>query len=97
MVTHRRNIKYKIRWKTTEYERILRNATIHILNEISDQERIGKNQFNMCIAAIYGASVKISEEFKIVNIITQKSLAQYTKCPEFSMRYHWINIIRKKL
>jgi len=76
-----------------EYEKTLLNQSRLILQQISDEERGGRNPYILAVATIYASDQVISKSWGKKPILTQHLLSAITETAEYSVRDHWRGLL----
>lgn len=90
-----KRMKYKKSiWSKHEYQNILTKKCLKILNNLNKWQRGGRNPFILAGAVIYLADKLLKKEFNQKAILTQKMIAEATKIAEYSIRDHYVNLLK---
>ena len=89
-----RLIKKGIEWSTGEYQRMLTIKSREIMKRLTMALRGGRNPFILTGAIIYLADKLIALENHQKTILTQKMISEATKIAEYSIRDHYVNLLK---
>ncbi len=89
-----RMVKKGISWFKKEYQSKLTIKCREILKQLSYWTRGGRNPFILTGAVIYLADKLIAKEKKQKSILTQKMISEATKIAEYSIRDHYVNLLK---
>ena len=81
-------------WSKEDYKRKLTNKCRSILASLNKWERGGRNPFILTGAIIYLADKLLSKEFNQKTILTQKLISLATNIAEYSIRDHYVNLLK---
>ncbi|MHA1241440.1 MAG: hypothetical protein ACTSQU_11745 [Promethearchaeota archaeon] len=81
-------------WSKEDYKCKLTNKCRSILASLNKWERGGRNPFILTGAIIYLADKLLSKEFNQKNVLTQKLIALATNIAEYSIRDHYVNLLK---
>ena len=81
-------------WDKNKYKINLNNKCQVILNQLSSWERGGRNPFILTGAIIYLADKLLAHENGHKSILTQKLISEATKIAEYSIRDHYVNLLK---
>jgi transcription initiation factor TFIIIB Brf1 subunit/transcription initiation factor TFIIB len=73
---------------------LLLKKSHYILKELPEWQRGGRNPFILTGAIIYLADRLLAKEFGSKNILTQKIISRSTKIAEYSIRDHYVNLLK---
>jgi len=83
-----------ILWSKGNFQNILTIKCREILKSLPLWKRGGRNPFILTGAIIYLSDKLIAKEFKQKAILTQKLISQATKIAEYSIRDHYVNLLK---
>ncbi len=86
--------KKRTSWSKAEYKNQLIQKTAEILKRLNFWYRGGRNPFILAGAVIYLADKLIAREYDQRAILTQKMIAETTKIAEYSIRDHYVNLLK---
>ncbi|TFF97090.1 MAG: transcription initiation factor IIB family protein [Promethearchaeota archaeon] len=89
-----RLIKKKIPWSKNEYKINLMKMSRSILEQLSKWERGGRNPFILTGAIIYLADKLLTKKNNLKAVLTQKLVSEATKIAEYSIRDHYVNLLK---
>ena len=89
-----RLIKKGSRWSKKEYHIELTKKCREILKTLTFRVRGGRNPFILTGAVIYLADKLLAKENKKKAILTQKIISEATKIAEYSIRDHYVNLLK---
>jgi len=89
-----RMVKKGVSWFKKEYQSILTIKCREILKHLSYWTRGGRNPFILTGAIIYLADKLIAKEKNQKSILTQKMISEATKIAEYSIRDHYVNLLK---
>ncbi|MFX0042021.1 MAG: hypothetical protein ACFE8L_03830 [Candidatus Hodarchaeota archaeon] len=89
-----RMVKKGVTWLKKEYQTILTIKCREILKQLSYWKRGGRNPFILTGAVIYLADKLVAKENKQKSILTQKMISEATKIAEYSIRDHYVNLLK---
>lgn len=89
-----RMVKKGVSWFKKEYQSNLTIKCREILKHLSYWTRGGRNPFILTGAVIYLADKLIAKEKKQKSILTQKMISEATKIAEYSIRDHYVNLLK---
>jgi len=89
-----RMVKKGVSWFKKEYQSILTIKCREILKHLSYWTRGGRNPFILTGAVIYLADKLIAKEKNQKSILTQKMISEATKIAEYSIRDHYVNLLK---
>jgi transcription initiation factor TFIIIB Brf1 subunit/transcription initiation factor TFIIB len=81
-------------WTKKKYQMLLLKKSHYILKELPGWQRGGRNPFILTGAIIYLADRLLAKEFGSKNILTQKIISRSTKIAEYSIRDHYVNLLK---
>lgn len=81
-------------WKKGEYRMELINKSQKILKTLTSWDRGGRNPFILTGAVIYLADKLLAAQFNHKSILTQKLIADSTNIAEYSIRDHYVNLLK---
>jgi len=76
-----------------EYEKALSTESRLILQQITSENRGGRNPYILAVATVYAADQKLSKTWKKKSILTQHLLSLITGTAEYSVRDHWRGLL----
>ncbi|MFX1589785.1 MAG: hypothetical protein ACFFC1_16680 [Promethearchaeota archaeon] len=77
-----------------EYQNKLIKKGLEILHNLSNWQRGGRNPFILTGAVIYLADKLLAKECKQKSVLTQKLISEATKIAEYSIRDHYVNLLK---
>lgn len=86
--------KKKTMWNKMEFKNLLIQKSSEILKNLTSWHRGGRNPFILTAAVIYLADKLIAREYNQRAILTQKMISQATKIAEYSIRDHYVNLLK---
>ena len=86
--------KKGINWSKKEFQIHLMNMSMSILKNLSMWKRAGRNPFILAGAVIYLADKLLAKKYKQKSVLTQKFIAESTKIAEYSIRDHYVNLLK---
>ncbi len=89
-----RLVKKGTNWTKDEFQNILIMKSADILKKLTSWKRGGRNPFILTGAIIYLADKLIAKEYKKKPILTQKIISEATKIAEYSIRDHYVNLLK---
>ena len=89
-----RLLKKEILWSKKEFQIKLNIKCSEILNILTLQRRGGRNPFILAGAIIYLADKLLAKEYNKKAILTQKIISEATKIAEYSIRDHYVNLLK---
>jgi len=89
-----RLVKKGITWSMNKYQSILTIKCRAILKRLTLNLRGGRNPFILTGAIIYLADKLIAIENNQKTILTQKMISEATKIAEYSIRDHYVNLLK---
>jgi transcription initiation factor TFIIIB Brf1 subunit/transcription initiation factor TFIIB len=98
-IVNHKNLEYRLikkgnTWSKEEYKRNLTCKCRTILNSLTKWHRGGRNPFILTGAVIYLADKLLSREFDQKTVLTQKLISDATKIAEYSIRDHYVNLLK---
>jgi len=81
-------------WDIKEYQILLLRKSHKILKKLPDWQRGGRNPFILTAAIIYLADKLLNKESNRKTILTQKIISQSTGIAEYSIRDHYVNLLK---
>ncbi|MHA1489840.1 MAG: hypothetical protein ACTSRI_09305 [Promethearchaeota archaeon] len=90
----KRMLKKNIIWSKKEFQRKLTIKCREILKELNSVLRGGRNPFILTGAIIYLAEKLIAKEYNQKAFLTQKMISEATKIAEYSIRDHYVNLLK---
>jgi len=89
-----RLVKKGILWSAAEFQNKLLVKCREILKELPLWNRGGRNPFILTGAIIYLADKLLGKEYNQKAILTQKIISQATHIAEYSIRDHYVNLLK---
>jgi transcription initiation factor TFIIIB Brf1 subunit/transcription initiation factor TFIIB len=89
-----RMLKKGIIWTENEFQNVLLMKCREILKILPIQQRGGRNPFILTGAIIYLADRLLAKENNQRAILTQKIISETTKIAEYSIRDHYVNLLK---
>lgn len=89
-----RLIKKGILWSESEFQNNLIRKCREILKELPMRQRGGRNPFILTGAIIYLADKLLAKDYDQKAILTQKIISEATKIAEYSIRDHYVNLLK---
>ncbi|MFW9950565.1 MAG: hypothetical protein ACFFKA_10635 [Candidatus Thorarchaeota archaeon] len=89
--------KKGLKWNKSQYEICLTKKCRIILESLNKWQRGGRNPFILTGAIIYLADKLIAKEFNQKALLTQKLISEATNIAEYSIRDHYVNLLKPKL
>jgi transcription initiation factor TFIIIB Brf1 subunit/transcription initiation factor TFIIB len=89
-----RLIRKDINWSITRYQSVLTIKCREILKRLTLRLRGGRNPFILTGATIYLADKLIAIENDQKTVLTQKMISEATKIAEYSIRDHYVNLLK---
>ncbi len=86
--------KKKVDWMKREFQNIITLKSREILSNLNSWQRGGRNPFILTAAIIYLADKLIAKEKTQKAILTQKIISEATKIAEYSIRDHYVNLLK---
>jgi transcription initiation factor TFIIIB Brf1 subunit/transcription initiation factor TFIIB len=83
-----------IPWTKKEFQNNLTSKCRIILKQLTLQRRGGRNPFILTGAIIYLADKLLAKEHNHKAILTQKIISESTKIAEYSIRDHYVNLLK---
>ena len=83
-----------IAWTKKEFQNNLTSKCRSILKNLTLQRRGGRNPFILTGAIIYLADKLLAKEHNHKAILTQKIISESTKIAEYSIRDHYVNLLK---
>ncbi|MFW9829041.1 MAG: hypothetical protein ACFFEY_15800 [Candidatus Thorarchaeota archaeon] len=98
-VIKHKNLKFRLIkkgsfWNKEEYQNILMMKCREILKKLPIWQRGGRNPFILTGAIIYLADRLLAKENYQKAILTQKIISEATKIAEYSIRDHYVNLLK---
>ncbi|MFX1239140.1 MAG: hypothetical protein ACFFAS_20280 [Promethearchaeota archaeon] len=87
-------LKKKINISKIEYQNILLKKSSEILKKLTIWDRGGRNPFILTGAVIYLADKLLARELGQKALLTQKMISEATKIAEYSIRDHYVNLLK---
>ncbi len=91
---HERLIKKDIDWTKEEFQNKLIKKSLEIMKKLTSWERGGRNPFILTGAIIYLADKLMTKEYGKKPILTQKLISEATNIAEYSIRDHYVNLLK---
>ena len=89
-----RLVKKGVFWSEIEFQNNLIIKCRQILTELPLWQRGGRNPFILTGAVIYLADKLLAKEYDQKSILTQKIISEATKIAEYSIRDHYVNLLK---
>ncbi len=86
--------KKRLAWSKKEYLNKMTIKCRYILNKLTSWQRGGRNPFILAGAIIYLADKMLAQEYYQKAILTQKIISEATSIPEYSIRDHYVNLLK---
>jgi len=86
--------KKGITWTLREYQNNLLKKCREILNKLTQWHRGGRNPFILTGAIIYLADKLLAIDYRQKSILTQKLISEATNIAEYSIRDHYVNLLK---
>ncbi len=90
----KRLLKKEILWGKKVFQIRLTIKCREILKSLTMQHRGGRNPFILTGAVIYLADKMLAKEYNQKAILTQKIISEATKIAEYSIRDHYVNLLK---
>ena len=90
----KRLLKKEIFWSIKVFQIRLTIKCREILKNLTIQRRGGRNPFILAGAIIYLADKMLAKEYNQKAILTQKIISETTKIAEYSIRDHYVNLLK---
>ncbi|MFX1260415.1 MAG: hypothetical protein ACFFAN_21405 [Promethearchaeota archaeon] len=90
----KRLIKKGSYWSKKEFQIKLTVKCREMLNILTLRHRGGRNPFILAGAIVYLADKLLAKEFNQKSILTQKIISEATKIAEYSIRDHYVNLLK---
>jgi transcription initiation factor TFIIIB Brf1 subunit/transcription initiation factor TFIIB len=90
----KRMLKKGLKLSKYQYQNKLINKCREILKNLSNWQRGGRNPFILTGAVIYLADKLLSKEYNQKSVLTQKLISEATKIAEYSIRDHYVNLLK---
>ncbi|MFW9972121.1 MAG: hypothetical protein ACFFDF_18170 [Candidatus Odinarchaeota archaeon] len=84
----------EVLWSKSEFQNRLIIKCWEILRELPIWKRGGRNPFILTGAIIYLADKLLAKENKQKTVLTQKIISEATKIAEYSIRDHYVNLLK---
>lgn len=81
-------------WLKKEFQNKLTIKCREILKKLSLRDRGGRNPFILTGAIIYLADKLLAKNFNQKSVLTQKLISEATKIAEYSIRDHYVNLLK---
>ncbi|MEJ2250531.1 MAG: hypothetical protein P8Y97_12870 [Candidatus Lokiarchaeota archaeon] len=81
-------------WNSKKYQILLLKKCHYIMKSLPNWQRGGRNPFILTAAIIYLADKLLAKEFNKKSILTQKIISQATQIAEYSIRDHYVNLLK---
>jgi transcription initiation factor TFIIIB Brf1 subunit/transcription initiation factor TFIIB len=91
---NQRLIKKKILWTKEDFQNKLTQKCRQILGNLTHWHRGGRNPFILTGAVIYLADKLLAQESHQKTILTQKLISEATSIAEYSIRDHYVNLLK---
>jgi transcription initiation factor TFIIIB Brf1 subunit/transcription initiation factor TFIIB len=89
-----RLLKKGVKWSKKDFQNYLTVKSREILQQLTIWHRGGRNPFILTGAIIYLADKLLAKEFSQKAILTQKIISEATKIAEYSIRDHYVNLLK---
>jgi len=89
-----RLIKKSINWTKEDFQNNLTQKSREILCKLTRWHRGGRNPFILTGAIIYLADKLLAQESNQKSILTQKLISEATNIAEYSIRDHYVNLLK---
>jgi len=89
-----RLVKKGSNWSLKEFQDYLTIKSRKVLNKLTSWHRGGRNPFILTGAIIYLADKLLADEYSQKAILTQKIISEATKIAEYSIRDHYVNLLK---
>jgi transcription initiation factor TFIIIB Brf1 subunit/transcription initiation factor TFIIB len=89
-----RLMKKEVLWSENEFQNNLIRKCRQILKKLPLWQRGGRNPFILTGAIIYLADKLLAKDNKHKSILTQKIISEATKIAEYSIRDHYVNLLK---
>ncbi|MFX0072459.1 MAG: hypothetical protein ACFFAO_15345 [Candidatus Hermodarchaeota archaeon] len=89
-----RLMKKEVLWSENEFQNNLIRKCRQILKKLPVWQRGGRNPFILTGAIIYLADKLLAKDNKQKSILTQKIISEATKIAEYSIRDHYVNLLK---
>jgi hypothetical protein len=76
-------------WGQREYENLLREKILYVLDLVPSSKRGGRNPFIFTVSAAYASDRLVASEHGKRCVLTQKLASQATEVAEYSIRDHF--------
>ncbi|MHA1294905.1 MAG: hypothetical protein ACTSQJ_19900 [Promethearchaeota archaeon] len=86
--------KKGVPWKIEMYQNKLSIMCLEILNKLTSWHRGGRNPFILMGAIIYLADKLLAKKYSYKTVLTQKIISEATKIAEYSIRDHYVNLLK---
>ncbi len=86
--------KKGVLWSETEFQNNLIMKCREILKKLPLRQRGGRNPFILTGAIIYLADKLLAKDYNQKSILTQKIISEATKIAEYSIRDHYVNLLK---
>lgn len=98
-VSHYTNLENRLNkkgcfWSKDEYQNKLNDRSRTLLKSLDTNARGGRNPFILTGAIIYLADKLLAKEYNYKTILTQKIISESTKIAEYSIRDHYVNLLK---
>ncbi len=84
----------KVYWSKKEYHDKLMRKCQEIFKKMDLVKRGGRNPFIFTGAVIYLANRLLAKEYFQKTILTQKMVSEVTNIAEYSIRDHYVNVLK---
>ncbi|MFX0003046.1 MAG: hypothetical protein ACFE9J_06140 [Candidatus Hermodarchaeota archaeon] len=89
-----RLMKKGVKWSKSEFQNKLLIKCREILKKLPLGQRGGRNPFILTGAIIYLADKLLAKEYNQKTILTQKIISEATEIAEYSIRDHYVNLLK---
>jgi transcription initiation factor TFIIIB Brf1 subunit/transcription initiation factor TFIIB len=86
--------KKEVTWTESEFQNNLIRKCREVLKKLPLWQRGGRNPFILTGAIIYLADKLLAKDYKQKTILTQKIISEATKIAEYSIRDHYVNLLK---
>jgi transcription initiation factor TFIIIB Brf1 subunit/transcription initiation factor TFIIB len=90
----KRLIKKGVKWSKSIFRRKLTIMSKKILDNLSLKMRGGRNPFILTGAVIYLSDKLLAKQYKYKPVLTQRIISESTKIAEYSIRDHYVNLLK---
>jgi len=90
----KRLLKKDILWSKKEFQNKITKKCYNIFNVLTLKLRGGRNPFILTGAIIYLADKLLAKDYEQKAVLTQKIIAEATNIAEYSIRDHYVNLLK---